>query len=47
MTYPKDNDPDPNTIKDDPRGPNKFTPEHHEAFPGQPTGHSEPGDNKK
>lgn len=29
----------------DPRGPNKFEPEHHEPFPGQTnTGHGAPGD---
>lgn len=28
--------PDPNTHQDDPDGPNKFEPEHHEPFPDQP-----------
>lgn len=34
MTQP--NPDDPNTTQDDPHGPNKFTPVHHEPFPDQP-----------
>jgi len=45
MTYPKDIDPDPNTIKDDPEGPNKFEPTTFahpapEEEPGRKPGHS-------
>ena len=37
------NNPDPNTGKLDPRGPNKFVPEKHEVFPDQGNYPEKPG----